>query len=346
MTHAPIHLPLAGIRIVEFEGIGPGPVAGRILAGMGADVTAIVRPSPVAVAELLGGSVENPLRLGKKIVPIDLKSPGGVEQALDLVAQSDALIEANRPGVMERLGLGPAACAARNSRIVYGRMTGWGQTGPLAQAAGHDLNYVALTGILALSRRDGHAPIIPPTVLGDANGALGLAFGIACALLDARATGRGRVVDAAIVDIVAMLGMITHWLHANGQLEGTEPSPFHDSPFYDAYRCADGRFVTIGALEPQFYALLLEKLGFEDVDPATQHDKAQWPALKQRVAAQFLTRTRDQWCDALEGSDACFAPVLELSEAARHPHNMARETYKSAMDGTTIVAPAPRFSAA
>ena len=198
--------PLHGIRVVEFEGIGPGPLAARMLADMGADVTTLVRSAPAVVTERLAGAGENPLRRGKRVEAVDLKSPAGRARAMDLIGGADALIEGNRPGVMERLGLGPADCAARNPRLVYGRMTGWGQAGPLAHAAGHDLNYVALTGLLSLSARDGQAPIVPPTVIGDAGGALGLAFGIACALVDARASGRGRVVDAAIVDIVAMLG--------------------------------------------------------------------------------------------------------------------------------------------
>jgi alpha-methylacyl-CoA racemase len=337
--------PLRGVRVVEFEGIGPGPLAGRMLADMGAEVTAIVRPGAPVVAERLGGAGDNPLRRGKRVEAIDLKSPAGLARAMDLVAQADALIEGNRPGVMERLGLGPQDCAARNARLVYGRMTGWGQSGPLAQAAGHDLNYVALTGLLSLAARGGgQAPIVPPTVMGDASGALGLAFGIVCALLDARTNGRGRVVDAAIVDIVAMLGTLVQWIRSNGQIDGTEPSPFHDSPFYDSYACADGGFITVGALEPQFYGLLLASLGLSDVDPASQYDKTAWPALKARLAALFASRERAHWCALLEGSDACFAPVLSLDEAASHPHHQARGTYVRAGDSAIDVAPAPRFS--
>jgi alpha-methylacyl-CoA racemase len=335
--------PLSGIRVVEFEGIGPGPLAGRMLADMGAEVTVIARPQKGAVNEQLGGKGENPLRRGKRVVLLDLKQGGAVAEALALVAQADALIEGNRPGVMERLGLGPADCGARNPKLVYGRMTGWGQTGPLSQVAGHDLNYVALTGLLSLSAHRGQRPIVPPTVVGDAAGALGLAFGIVCALLDARAGGQGRVVDGAIVGIVAMLGGIAHMVRAGGQLDGAEPSPFHDSPFYDVYACADDGFVTLGALEPQFHALLLVKLGLTDVDPAAQYDRSTWPALKARFAALFASRPRAHWCALLEGSDVCFAPVLSLAEAARHPHNVARGIYRVDEAGNLHASAAPRF---
>ena len=335
--------PLSGIRIVEFEGIGPGPLCGRMLADMGAEVTVIARPHKGAVNEQLGGKGEDPLRRGKRVVRLDLKQPAALAEAMALVAECDALIEGNRPGVMERLGLGPADCAARNPTLVYGRMTGWGQTGPLAQAAGHDLNYVALTGLLSLSAHRGQRPIVPPTVVGDAAGALGLAFGIVCALLEARTSGQGRVVDGAIVDIVAMLGGIAQMVRAAGQLDGAEPSPFHDSPFYDVYACADGGFITLGALEPQFYALLLVKLGLPEVDPAAQYDKSTWPALKACFGALFASHTRAHWCDLLEGSDVCFAPVLSLAEAARHPHNVARGTYAVDEGGALRAAGAPRF---
>lgn len=335
--------PLTGMRVVEFEGIGPGPMAARILADLGADVTTLVRPGASAVTQQLGGGGANALRQGKHIQTVDLKSAEGRATALALLAQADALIEGNRPGVMERLGLGPAACAAVNPKLIYGRMTGWGQTGPLAASAGHDLNYVALTGLLSLATPPGVPPTVPPTLVGDAAGALGLAFGLVCALLDVRAGGPGRVVDAAIVDVVAMLGLLVHWIRANGQIDSGEPSPFHDSPFYDTYRCADGRHITIGALEPPFYALLLQRLGLDAVDPSTQYDTAAWPALKTRLAALFLTRTRDHWCALLEGTDVCFAPVLSLAEAARHPHNAARGTYRTAPDGAIAVATAPRF---
>lgn len=335
--------PLTGIRVVEFEGIGPGPFAARLLADMGAEVTVIARPVPSAVAAQLGGTGDNLLRRGKTVVPINLKDPGGHAQALALVAQADALIEGNRPGVMERLGLGPADCAQANPRIVYGRMTGWGQSGPLAHAAGHDLNYVALSGMLSLSAHRGALPIVPPTVLGDAGGALGLAFGMVCAMLEARSSGRGRVVDAAIVDTVAMLGSIAQWIRASGQLDGDAPSPFHHSPFYDVYRCADGGCITIGALEPQFYALLLSKLGMGDVDTRTQFDVETWPALKRRFAALFASQPRAYWEALLEGTDVCFASVLRVEEAAVHPHNVARGVFVRGEGGALDVAAAPRF---
>ncbi len=337
--------PLTGVSVVEFEGIGPGPLAGQMLAGMGAEVTVIARPQKGALNEQLGGKGDSPLRRGKRVVLLDLKQPAAVVQAMALVAGADALIEGNRPGVMERLGLGPADCAVHNPKLVYGRMTGWGQTGPLAQAAGHDLNYVALTGLLSLSAHRGQRPIVPPTVVGDAAGALGLAFGIACALLDARRSGQGRVVDGAIVDVVAMLGGIAQMVRAGGQIDGSEPSPFHDAPFYDVYACADGGFVTLGALEPQFHALLLTKLGLTDVNPAAQYDKSAWPALKARFTALFASQPRAHWCALLEGSDVCFAPVLSLAEAVSHPHNLARGIYRTDASGAIQAAAAPRFRA-
>jgi alpha-methylacyl-CoA racemase len=277
------------------------------------------------------------------VLPLDLKQPDALAQALALVAGADALIEGQRPGVMEKLGLGPADCAARNPRLVYGRMTGWGQSGPLAQAAGHDLNYVALTGLLSLSARPGQLPMVPPTVVGDASGALGLAFGIVCGLFEARSSGQGRVVDGAIVDVLAMLGTLVQWVRGAGQIDGPQPSPFHDSPFYDVYTCADGGQVTLGALEPQFYALLLHKLGLGDVDPGAQYDTPAWPALKARIAAVIASQPRAHWCALLEGSDACFAPVLSLAEAAAHPHNLQRGLYRVTAGGSIEVAPAPRF---
>jgi len=335
--------PLSSVRVVEFEGIGPGPLAGRMLADLGAEVTVIVRPGTTAVTEQLAGGTDSPLRRGKRIVVLDLKQAEGRAQAMALVAQADALIEGNRPGAMERLGLGPADCAEHNRRLVYGRMTGWGQQGPLAHAAGHDLNYVALTGLLSLSAHRGERPIVPPTVVGDAAGALGLAFGMVSAILESRRTGSGCVVDGAIVDVVAMLGGIAQWVRANGQLDGPDASPFHDSPFYDVYECADGRFITIGALEPQFYALLLDKLGLTQVVPLAQYDNADWPALKKRLAALFASRPSAHWCELLEGTDACFAPVLSVAEAARHPHIVARNVYSSSDDGAVHPQPAPRF---
>ena len=336
--------PLAGVRIVEFEGIGPGPLAARMLADLGAEVTVIARLQQGAVAAQLGGGGSNPMHRGKTVVQLDLKQEASRQEALALVALADALIEGNRPGVMERLGLGPAECASANPRIVYGRITGWGQNGPLAQAAGHDLNYVALTGLLALSAHQGERPVVPPTVVGDAGGALGLAFGIVSAVLAARTSGQGCVIDAAIVDIAAMLGGLAHWIHNSGQLGGDGPSAFHDSPFYDVYRCADGRHITLGALEPQFYRLLLNQLGLADVSPDRQYVTADWPALKVRLEALFLSQPRQHWCDLLEGKDVCFAPVLTLGEAALHPHHVARATLTRSSSGAISSAAAPRFT--
>lgn len=335
--------PLQSVRVVEFEGIGPGPLAGRMLADLGAEVTVIVRPVAGAVQERLGGPGPHPLRRGKQVLVLDLKQDDARARALDLAVGADALIEGNRPGVMERLGLGPADCAKRNLRLVYGRMTGWGQSGPLSQAAGHDLNYVALTGLLALSANRGERPILPPTVVGDAGGALGLAFGVVSAVLAARASGRGCVVDGAIVDIVAMLGGIAQWVRAAGQIDSVEPSPFHDSPFYAVYTCADGGCITLGALEPQFYALLLQKLGLTNVEPSAQYDRASWPQINARLTALFRSQPRAHWCALLEGTDVCFAPVLGPAEAASHPHNVARGIYRLQSDGAIDVAPAPRF---
>ena len=333
--------PLAGLKVVEFEGIGPGPLAGRMLADLGADVVAIVRPDKAKLGDPDRPLSEGPLRRGKRVVPLNLKRPEAVAEALALVEAADALIEGNRPGVMERLGLGPADCAKRNPRLVYGRMTGWGQDGPLAQAAGHDLNYLALSGVLSLAARNGQAPIAPPTVLGDGGGALGLAFGVVAAVFAASRTGKGCVIDCSIVDVAASLGAIALAARAVGMLDA--PSPFHDSPFYDVYACADGRFVSIGALEPQFYALLLDKLGLADVDPKAQYDHSAWPVLKARLRALFLSQPSAHWRALLEGGDACFAPVLSLAEAAAHPHNAARGVYNRGPAGELDAAAAPRF---
>ena len=339
MTH-----PLTGLKVIEFEGIGPGPLAGRMLADHGAEVVAIVRPNKAALGNPDPANGDDPLRRGKRVKTLDLKQPEAVEAAMALIEAADALIEGNRPGVMERLGLGPADCARRNPRLVYGRMTGWGQDGPLAQAAGHDLNYLALSGVLSLAARAGDAPIAPPTVLGDAGGALGLAFGIVSAVFAAGRTGMGAVVDCSIVDVVAGLGGIALWARARGMLDSDRPSVFHDLPFYDAYLCADGRYVTVGALEPQFYAQLLAKLGLADVDPKAQYDIAAWPALKARFRELFQSRPSGHWRALLEGGDACFAPVLSFAEAAVHPHNAARGVYRQDGEGRLEAREAPRFS--
>src|SRR5579863_7700977 len=285
--------PLQGLKVVEFEGIGPGPLAGRMLADLGADVVAVVRPDKAVLGDPDRPLSEQPLRRGKRVVALDLKRPEAVAEAIELIGTADALIEGNRPGVMERLGLGPADCAKRNPRLVYGRMTGWGQDGPLAHVAAHDLNYLALSGLLSLAARDGQAPIAPPTVLGDGGGALGLAFGVVAAVFAAGRSGKGCVIDCSIVDIAASLGGIALAARAVGMLDA--PSPFHDSPFYDVYACADGQYVTVGALEPQFYTVLLDKLGLADVDSKAQYDRVAWPALKARLRARFLSQPSAHW---------------------------------------------------
>jgi alpha-methylacyl-CoA racemase len=335
--------PLTGLKVVEFEGIGPGPLAGRMLADLGADVVAVVRPDKAKLGDPDRPLSDQPLRRGKRVIALDLKRPEAVAEALTLIETADALIEGNRPGVMERLGLGPTDCAKRNPGLVYGRMTGWGQDGPLARAAGHDLNYLALSGVLSLAAHDGQAPIAPPTVLGDGGGALSLAFGVVAAVFAASRTGKGCVIDCSIIDAAANLGGIALAARSAGMLDAPDPSPFHDSPFYDVYACADGRYVTVGALEPQFYATLIEKLGLTDVDPTAQYDRAAWPALKARLRALFLSRPSAHWRAVLEGSDACFAPVLSLAEAAAHPHNAARGLYAHRPNGELDAAGAPRF---
>ena len=337
--------PLHGIKVVEFEGLGPGPLCGMILADMGAEVTVIERPARSAMQAKLGGEGGgNLLNRGKRAVAINLKQPAGVDLALQLVDRADALIEGNRPGVMERLGLGPETCHARNARLVYGRMTGWGQSGPLAQAAGHDLNYVALSGVMPRTQRSGGVPMVPTTLVGDAPAGLALAFGIVCAVLEARASGRGQVVDSAIVDTTAYLGSLLHWFAAAGQLAPDAPRLLQgDAPFYEVYACADDKHISLGPLEPQFFRLFLEKLELTDVDPELQYDTAGWPALKARIAERVRQRPRDAWCRLLEGSDVCFAPVLDFDEAAAHPHHVARQTY-ARVDGVLQAAPAPRFS--
>jgi alpha-methylacyl-CoA racemase len=335
--------PLAGLKVIEFEGIGPGPLAGRMLADLGAEVVAVVRPDKAKLGDPDHPLSEGPLRRGKRIVALNLKRPEELEEALTLIETADVLIEGNRPGVMERLGLAPAECAKRNPRLVYGRMTGWGQDGPLAQVAGHDLNYLALSGILSLAARDGQPPGVPPTVLGDGGGALGLAFGVVAAVFAAGRSGKGCVIDCSIVDIAASLGGIALAARAVGMLDAPSPSPFHDSPFYDVFACADGQYVTVGALEPQFYTVLLDKLGLADVDSKAQYDRAAWPALKARLRALFLSQPSAHWCALLEGCDACFAPVLSLIDAATHPHMKARGVYKNGADGALEAAVAPRF---
>lgn len=337
--------PLAGIRVVELAGIGPGPMCAMLLADLGATVLRIDRKEPS------GLGVPRPLRYdlllrGRYSVALDLKSPDGKAVALHLVEKADALIEGFRPGVTERLGLGPGDCLARNPRLVYGRVTGWGQDGKLSQAAGHDINYISLAGALHAFGQRGQKPTQPLNLLGDfAGGALYLAFGLVCAILEARQSGRGQAVDAAMVDGVASLMTSFHGAVAAG-LASHERGTSHldgGAHFYNSYECADGRWISVAAIEGKFYAELLRRL---DIDPATmppQMARESWPEMQAGLAALFKTRTRDEWCALLEGTDACFAPVLTTDEAPLHPHNVARGTYV-AIDGITQPAPAPRFS--
>ena len=333
--------PLAGLRVVEMAGIGPGPFCGMLLADMGADVIVVERPA--ALRTLGAGGAMN---RGKRSICLDLKNPQSLQAVQDLIAGADALIEGYRPGVMERLGLGPDAMLERNPRLVYGRVTGWGQTGPLSQAAGHDINYVALTGAMSISTRAGVAPSLPATLIGDmAGGAMFLGFGIVCAMLEAQRSGKGQVVDAAMIDGVGMLTALIHSLRGEGQWLDQPAYNFflHSSPFYDSFECADGRYFTLGAIEPAFYREMLQRLGLADVDPRQQYDMSAWPALRERVAVTMKTKTRDEWAALLEGTDACAAPVLSFDEAAAHPHQQARGNFVE-VEGKRQPAPAPRFS--
>ncbi len=336
--------PLAGLRILEIAGLGPAPFCGMLLADLGADVVVVDRP--VAGPEDLDLGKHDVCNRGKRSIAVDLKSPEGLETVLRLVESCDAMIEGMRPGVMERLGLGPDVCLARNPKLIYGRMTGWGQSGPLAQAAGHDLNYIALSGALWWSGQPGEAPMSPPSLVGDiGGGALYLTVGLLAGIMNARATGQGQVVDAAIVDGSAHMLNLMLSLKSAGQMNNERGTSLLDGPhWYRTYRCSDGKFISVGSAEPRFYKLLLEKIGLSD-DPAYAkgHDPARWPHLHEGFAALFATRTRDQWCALLEGTDACFAPVNDLDEAAAHPHMVERSVY-SRIDGVLQANPAPRFS--
>ena len=338
--------PLAGKKIVEIAGLGPGPVCGMLLADMGAEVTVIDRPAtsnPSALA-LANAAIMN---RGKKSIALDLKMEGGRDVVLRLLENANGLIEGFRPGVMERLGLGPGDCLEVNPRLVYGRMTGWGQAGPLSQVAGHDLNYVALSGALWYGGRLDSPPTVPPTLVGDiGGGAMLLAIGMLAAMMNAQETGKGQVVDAAMIDGSALSTTLLYALFQSGNWTLNRQDNFLDGAayWYDTYECADGKYVSIGSIEPEFHALLLEKLGLED-DPdfAQQYKKDRWSELKARFVDIFKTKTRDEWSALLEGSDVCFAPVLDFAEAPRHPHNRARGVFTK-VAGVTQPAPAPRFS--
>jgi alpha-methylacyl-CoA racemase len=337
--------PLAGTTIIEIAGIGPGPYCGMLLADLGADVIRVDRAGAVQ-----GGDPERPpadlLNRGRRSVGVDLKSPEGAGVVLDLVERADALFEGFRPGVAERLGIGPDECLARNPRLVYGRMTGWGQDGPYAPTAGHDINYISLAGALAPIGRRGEAPVPPLNLVGDfGGGGLMLAFGLVAGLLEARTSGRGQVIDAAMVDGAASLMTMTHSFRAMGIWNDERGTNMLDTGahFYDVYETADGGYVSIGSIEAQFYAELLRLTGLEGEELPWQHDRAQWPAMKERLAAVFRTKTREEWCEIMEGSDVCFAPVLSIPEAVAHPHNVARGTFVE-VAGIPQPGPAPRFS--
>ena len=341
--------PLAGIRVVELAGLGPGPFAAMLLADLGADVVRVDRVVPGGL-QLGTGERGDVVNRGKRSIAVDLKHPAGVALVRDLTVTADVLIEGFRPGVAERLGLGPEECAARNARLVYARMTGWGQDGPLAQVAGHDIDYIALTGALWATGRKDEAPVAALNLVGDyAGGSLFLVMGVLAALLEARSSGLGQVVDTAMVDGVSVL---TTMFTAMAQLGvwdlGHRAANVLDSsaPWYDVYPCADGKWVAVGALEPQFYAELVRVSGFgegQDDSRFLQAPTDQWPALKQQWAAHWLTRPRDEWSALLGHTDACVQPVLDWSEREQHPHLVARQTYVE-VDGITQAAPAPRLS--
>jgi alpha-methylacyl-CoA racemase len=330
--------PLQGLRVVELAGIGPGPFCAMLLADLGAEVLAVDRPGESGRPSLFAR--------GRRRVAVDLKHPDGPGVVLDLAAGADALVEGFRPGVAERLGIGPEACLARNPRLVYGRVTGWGQDGPLAGSAGHDIDYIALAGALHPVGPAGGPPVPPLNLVGDfGGGGMLLAVGVLAALLEAGRSGRGQVVDAAMVDGAALLTTQLHELLAAGLWTDRRGANLLDgaAPFYSVYETADGRHLAVGALEPRFYAELLDRLGLAGEDLPPQHDRSGWPVLRDRLAAVFRTRTRDEWCRLLEGTDACVAPVLSLLEAPTHPHNQARATFVE-VAGVSQPAPAPRFS--
>ncbi|MGW4206169.1 CaiB/BaiF CoA transferase family protein [Streptomyces sp. NPDC004726] len=335
--------PLSDVKIIELGGIGPGPFCGMMLAGMGAEVIRVHR-----VAEA-GGRMGNRMTLrGRRSIAVDLKDPEGIETVLRLVEGADAVFEGFRPGVAERLGLGPETCLARNPRVVYGRMTGWGQDGPYAPEPGHDINYIGLSGVLgAIGPADGD-PVVPLNAIGDfGGGGMLLALGITSALLHARATGRGQVVDAAMTDGSALLLATVFDVMSKGEWTDRRGSNVLDghASFYRAYRCADGRHMAVGCIEPQFFAAMLGVLGLED-DPlfAAQNDRGSWPEMTKKLEAVFGTRTRDEWTAAFDGTGACVTPVLSLTEAPEHPHNRARGTFLPAEGTSSHPAPAPRFS--
>jgi alpha-methylacyl-CoA racemase len=336
---------LSGYKIVEFAGIGPAPMCAMLLADMGADVLRIDRAEDAALGISLDAKYSL-LSRGRKSVAIDLKKPEGVAAAMKLVENADALLEGFRPQVMERLGLGPDECLKRNPKLIYGRMTGWGQEGPLAHAAGHDINYIALSGVLASIGRRGEAPVPPLNLVGDfGGGGLYLALGVVAGLLEAQKSGKGQVVDSAMVDGAASLLTAIYGMHASGMWSNTRGDNILDTGahFYDVYETKEGEYVSIGSIEPKFYAELLKRSGLEGQEMPRQMDRKAWPDLKEKFAALFKTKTRDEWCKIMEGSDICFAPVLSMAEAPSHPHNIQRGTFVE-VEGVVQPGPAPRFS--
>ncbi|MAT83678.1 MAG: carnitine dehydratase [Gammaproteobacteria bacterium] len=332
--------PLAGFRIIELAGIGPGPFCGMMLSDMGAEVIRVDRLGAG------GGRGQDVLVRNRRSIAVDLKKPEGVETVLRLVETADGLFEGFRPGVTERLGLGPDTCLERNPRLVYGRMTGWGQEGPMAQAAGHDINYIGLSGALHAIGRPGEKPVPPLNLVGDfGGGGMLLAFGMVCGMLEAQKSGKGQVVDAAMVDGAATLMSMFFTMGAAGMFKDQRGTNMLDggAHFYDTYETKDGKYVCIGSIEPQFYALLVEKAGLDPERFKPQMDQGQWPALKDELVAVFKTKTRDEWCEIMEGTDVCFAPVLSIFEAPDHPHNKARNSFIE-LDGVVQPAPSPRFS--
>lgn len=337
--------PLEGVKIVELAGIGPGPFAAMVLSDMGADIIKVDRAQAAR-----GGNPDAPpadvLARGRQSIAVDLKNPAGVEAVLRLVDQADALIEGFRPGVCERLGVGPEVCLARNPRLVFGRMTGWGQTGPMAPRAGHDINYIALSGTLSMIGRADDRPVPPVNLVGDfGGGGMLLALGVLAAIIEARGSGEGQVVDAAMVDGSALLASMMYGFRAMGMWDGGRGSNMLDTGahFYEVYETKDAKFVAIGGIEPQFYAELLERLGIDPAVMPSQHDATQWPRAKAIIAARISEQTRDEWDEIFVDSDACYAPVLEAAEAIQHPHNVERGTFVN-IAGVDQPAPAPRFS--
>lgn len=332
--------PLSGVKILEIAGIGPGPFCAMLLADMGAEVLRIQRPQPAE------GKPNMVVGRGMRSMELDLKQPEARDTVLRLVEESDAMLEGFRPGVMERLGLGPDECLARNPKLVYGRMTGWGQHGPLAQTAGHDINYIAITGALAAIGTRENGPLPPLNLLGDfGGGGMLLAFGMVCALLEVGRSGKGQVVDAAMSDGASLLMATTYGYYAAQRWTVQRESNLLDGAahFYTTYRCADERWVAVGAIEPQFYSAWMQAMGLDVAEFSPQHDQSRWPQWKAQLADIFKTKTRDAWCAQMEGVDACFSPVLDMTEAPLHPHNKARQTFVR-NEGVQQPAPAPRFS--